>query len=472
MNQRFGYLFSCRPFRPVDVNELLDVFLVHTLVTKCPVGKPLERRGDFSIIRIAAAKHWPDNGFKEGRFVGGVFDGSGQLQVIEDVLLAAADRDPDFGIEETGTEFQLRRYLVLSGLELNVAHTSAVDVDVDLAAGRFDGADGHGVDTPRPRGSRIAKTAVDSFLPFPTLVFLERRLTPKALVLCEPDNEFDDKLIWLYNKTLHKIQNFDPNYYFQNKTGSSIYEFYQCNLPEEYFYEICWRLFYIEPKSYYLLVGELDWLDNNLNLNDNKFNNLKFNIFLGVLEQFKISSQSEIFDWFNSLIDLLNPPNPKSIKFSIYMGLYVYNKLLDNNQLDNKLLDNNQLDNRFININYDDSNINKFFTLLTLLDSKTFTTIFEYVDKLNNDIFINKNNNDINEIFDNNDNFIETPYDYKLKNKNNYLYDEVNKNEIKFNHIIEVYGGGNNTDIKIPINPLNKIAKYIYYIKQNISRTM
>jgi hypothetical protein len=276
-------------------------------------------------------------------------------------------------------------------------------------------------------------------------------------------NEFDDKLIWLYNKTLHKIQNFDPNYYFQNKTGSSIYEFYKCNLPEEYFYEICWRLFYIEPKSYYLLVGELDWLDNNLNLNDNKFNNFKFNIFLGVLEQFKISLQSEIFDWFNSLIDLLNPPNPKSIKFSIYMGLYVYNKLLDNKQLDNI----------FININYDDSNINKFFTLLTLLDSKTFTTIFEYVDKLNNDIFINKNNNDINEIFDNNDNFIETPYDYKLKNKNNYLYDEVNKNEIKFNqHMIEVYGGGNNTDIKIPINPLNKIAKYVYYIKQNRTRTM
>ena len=141
------------------------------------------------------------------------------------------------------------------------------------------------------------------------------------------------------------------------------------------------------------------------------------------------------------------------------MGLYVYNKLLDNNQLDNI----------FININYDDSNINKFFTLLTLLDSKTFTTIFEYVDKLNNDIFINKNNNDINEIFDTNNNFIETPYDYKLKNKNNYLYDEANKNEIKFNqHMIEVYGGGNNTDIKIPINPLNKIAKYIYYIKQYI----
>lgn len=266
-------------------------------------------------------------------------------------------------------------------------------------------------------------------------------------------NEFHDKLIWLYNKTLHQIQNFDPNYYFQNKTGSSIYEFYNCNLPEEYFYEICWRLFYIEPKSYYLLVGELDWIDNNLNLNDNKFNNFKFNIFLGVLEQFKISSQSEIFGWFNRLIDLLNPPNPKSIKFSIYMGLYVYNKLLDNNQLDNI----------FININYDDSNINKFFTLLTLLDSKTFTTIFEYVDKLNNDIFINKNNNDINEIFDTNNNFIETYYDYKLKNKN----------EIKFNqYMIEVYGGENNTDIKIPINPLNKIAKYIYYIKQNRSVTM
>ena len=266
-------------------------------------------------------------------------------------------------------------------------------------------------------------------------------------------NEFHDKLIWLYNKTLHQIQNFDPNYYFQNKTGSSIYEFYNCNLPEEYFYEICWRLFYIEPKSYYLLVGELDWIDNNLNLNDNKFNNFKFNIFLGVLEQFKISSQSEIFGWFNRLIDLLNPPNPKSIKFSIYMGLYVYNKILDNNQLDNI----------FININYDDSNINKFFTLLTLLDSKTFTTIFEYVDKLNNDIFINKNNNDINEIFDTNNNFIETYYDYKLKNKN----------EIKFNqYMIEVYGGENNTDIKIPINPLNKIAKYIYYIKQNRSRTM
>lgn len=41
-------------------------------------------------------------------------------------------------------------------------------------------------------------------------------------------------------------------------------------------------------------------------------------------------------------------------------------------------------------------------------------------------------------------------------------------------YIIEVYGesgcgsGDKNTDIIIPVNPLNKIAKYIYHIKQNI----
>lgn len=287
---------------------------------------------------------------------------------------------------------------------------------------------------------------------------------PSLLILFKLINLFinddcNDKFIWLYNKTLHKIQYFDPNYYFQNTSGSSIYEFYNCNLPLEYFYEICWRMFYIEHETYYLLNGELEWMDNNLNLSDNKFNNLKFNVFLGVLEQFKISSQSKRFDGFNNLVDLANPPNSNSIKFSIYIGVYIGNMILNNSVHSNNI---------FTNINYDDSNINKFFSLLTLLDYKTFVTIFDYIDELSNDIFINTNNNDINEIFDTNNNFIKSSYDYKLKN--NYLDENINKNKIKLDqYMIKVYGGGeNDTNIKIPINPLNKIAKYIYYIKQNI----
>lgn len=312
---------------------------------------------------------------------------------------------------------------------------------------------------------------------YPKKNYIQYTNKPSILIIFKLINllakKFEDNLIWIYNKTLHKIQYYDPNYYFQNTIninsvdkyidkelnyiiGSSVYEIYNCNLPEEYFYEFCWRLFYIEKKSYHLLVKEFDWIDNNLILNNNKYNNLKFNLFLGVLEQFKILSQTERFD-FNSLIDLLDPPNPKSIKFPLYMGVYVYNKLI-----------NNKIDDVFINFdNFENDilNIDKFFSLLILLDSKTLEIIFNYIDELNSDVFIDSNTNDINKIFDDMNNFIMSAYDYKTDNN---LYDKINNNEIKFSQqLINAYGGGNNF-IQIPINALNKIAKYVYYIKQTI----
>lgn len=240
-------------------------------------------------------------------------------------------------------------------------------------------------------------------------------------------------------------------------TGSSIYEFFINRVFIDDYFEICKNLFYIDKDIYHLFLSELNWIDSNLNLNDNRFNNLKFNIFIGALEQFVIKDEIDRFD-FTNFVDINNPPNSTSIKFPIYMAVYLWNKL------------NNQTENIIINFDNLNTNMDKVFKLYTLVDTKTFTDIYDHIDKVNfPNKLIRSGQYSIDVIFDESDNFMTSVIDYEL-NINNIIHHPSNNNLDYSSKIIEVFGGGYNNKeiIKIPVNPFDKVVFYVNYMRKNI----
>lgn len=94
----------------------------------------------------------------------------------------------------------------------------------------------------------------------------------------------------LYDKTT-KLQN---DYYTYDEIelghvlGSTIIEVHE-NLPSpEDFYNFISKMFELSKNKYHLLLDELDYIDKNYNINDEKYNNLKYNILLASLYQFLI----------------------------------------------------------------------------------------------------------------------------------------------------------------------------------------
>jgi hypothetical protein len=294
-------------------------------------------------------------------------------------------------------------------------------------------------------------------------------------------NEFDDRLLWLYNNNLSKIKYFDQNNYFQAKTselnnlgvyetvilnyvnGSTIYEMYEANIFIDDYFEFCWRLFYIDKSKTHLLLSEFEWIDGNVDLDDNKYNNLKFMLFLATLQQFMSINPSDRFD-FSSIVNIKNPPDIKSIKFPIYMGLYVFFKISKSYIINNLKINFNKNDLML--------NINKVFNLYVIMDIELFEKIFLYISKKESIDVINKYKYDIDEIFNSTSDFIKSQDDYILKNsviRTNHNFNIINleSNDV----LIDVFGGGNihdDNEIKLPLNPYNKISYYVYWIKKNI----
>ena len=295
-------------------------------------------------------------------------------------------------------------------------------------------------------------------------------------------NEFDDKLLWLYNNSLNRIQYFDQNDYFQAITlklndlniydiitlnyvsGSTIYELYESNVFIDNYFEFCLRLFYIDRSNYNLLLSELEWIDTNLNLNNNKYNNLKFMLFLATLQQFMISNLSDRFD-FNCFMDITKPPEIKSIKFPIYMGIYIWNKI-------NK---NNIINNLEINFNHEDLklNINKVFNFYIMTNNELFEKIFECINE--KELTFGKCKYDIGEIFNSNNEFVSSQYDYVFSYIDSKIINDTNNNTNVNTDIIDletnknmicVFGGGYGSVI-FPILLFDKISYYVYWIKNN-----
>jgi hypothetical protein len=143
------------------------------------------------------------------------------------------------------------------------------------------------------------------------------------------EEQEDDELVILYNRTLNMINYLTPAYLFINeeyiKTGScyqcithkyvkesSIIQVYE-NLPLindfNNFLKVIFRQ-NIENRD--LLKSELDYIDNNYDLTDSKYDNLKNSIYIVSLSIIKNKID------LTYLFDNNSPPEKSSIKYYIY----------------------------------------------------------------------------------------------------------------------------------------------------------
>jgi hypothetical protein len=148
----------------------------------------------------------------------------------------------------------------------------------------------------------------------------------------------DDELIILYNRLLYMINYMTPGNLFINEEYVKTSNGYNCithrnvkestiiqvyeNLPLLIDFNNFIRVMFTQKKENHdLLLSELDYIDNNYDLYNDNFNNLKYNIFLVILDNLR--SNTCLVD----NIEYFCSKDTKSIKFSIYMALCVYNKL-------------------------------------------------------------------------------------------------------------------------------------------------
>jgi hypothetical protein len=144
----------------------------------------------------------------------------------------------------------------------------------------------------------------------------------------------DDELVILYNRTLNIIHYLTPAYLFineeyvksdngydcithRNVKESSIIQVYE-NLPLlEDFRNFLKVIFRQDTNNKDLLKSELDYIDNNYDLNNSKYDDLKSCIFVVSLAMIK--NNIDLSYLFVSNL----PPYETSIKYYIYKALYI-----------------------------------------------------------------------------------------------------------------------------------------------------
>jgi hypothetical protein len=266
----------------------------------------------------------------------------------------------------------------------------------------------------------------------------------------------DDELIILYNRVLNMINYMHSDDLFINEEyvkhnnsykiithravkESTIIQVYD-NLPLlEDFNKFVKKIFQQKKDNYDLLLSELNYMDT-LDLNDNKYNNLKFNIFLAALYQYIVVKPEplDLIHFFNK--DTVQ--NVNSIKFSVFMAWYIYQKIKNNYK-------------GVVEIHNFDLNINKFYGYLIALDSEILKKMLNYIT---NSDYTPVNTFNIEELF-NNGRFKIDKYDYQMVEIESSIK-PLNKVPLMREQL--VYGGGHKTNI--PISPLGVIYKYVRFI--------
>lgn len=349
----------------------------------------------------------------------------------------------------------------------------------------------HFINHKKKKYVNFIKNKIDEYITCKKIYALKPSILILIKIVLLFEKEFDDyNYHILSNQILNYIQYlksanlliYSNNIIIDNKLDaidydyvldSSIMQFYDKLINREGFYNYCNKLFYIKKSYYHLLASEFDYIDNNFNLQSQKYNNLKFMLFLASINQYAVMYEENRFNHLY-FFDTSNPPNPNSIKFVIFMSWLIYQKTL------NKPV--NIPDNYFINIDLN-LNINKFFNLFLIIPNEIFNKVFNFVCNTSNIEFKFSDKYNIDEIFDTDNNFISNKLDYEINLDNLTNYDYItqntdinnpnnnpkhNPNNNPNNNLIMAFGGSleEPNKIKLPIEPFNKISYYIHYIKK------
>lgn len=355
----------------------------------------------------------------------------------------------------------------------------------------------------------------------------EYNLIPSPIIWLKLSKFFNSySLMIIYNRLLDVIKYFPPtvcynNYKFiknepQNQIivndeevySSCLFDAYENFQINEFLCLYIEKIFFVN--NYKLLNSELDLLDTH-NLNDTKYDNLKYLVFRSGLVQWQLINKNEHKD-LTKLFNLNDLPNYQSIRFSIFISWALCQKILGINinqisYIEDTTLNINKLYNHFIYLindttgllvklikwldefnwnEYDETTITKGSDKLNLLDSFNINTIFDsnfqlykayydYPTSLNikikdvinnNYILIDLSNNIEQSIYDNleNNNIVETYSDDELNN-NNITNQQENIQKGGINNIIGVYELENKSIKIISMVPICKIANIIQFVK-------
>lgn len=241
-------------------------------------------------------------------------------------------------------------------------------------------------------------------------------------------------LMIMYNRCLSAIQYFPPkvcynNYKYIKETPQNLIivnddEVYSSCLIDVYeslklnnFLSI-----YIKKilglKNYKLLNSELDMVDSH-DLNDPKYDNLKYLVFRTGISQHQLINKSDEID-FSKLIDFTNPPNYKSIKFSLFIAWAISQKILNKdviklNYIEDTTLNINKLYNYFIFLINDDSGL--LLKLIKWLDDLDWDEYEETTISNGSDTLKLLDSYDVCTLFDSSNNLYKAYYDYPTNKK-------------------------------------------------------
>ena len=279
-------------------------------------------------------------------------------------------------------------------------------------------------------------------------------LIPSSIVwlkLCKLFNSYS--LMIIYNRLFDAVKYFPPtvcynNYkYIKNEPENQIivndeevysscifdaYENFQIN---EF---LClWVEKTFNITNYKLLNSELDLLDTH-DLNQSKYDNLKYLIFRTGLAQWMLANKNVRKD-LTKLFDLNNIPNYKSIRFSIFISWALCQKILSNNiepinYITDTTLDINKLYNYFIYLINDTTGL--LIKLIKWLDELDWDEYEETTITKGSDELRLLDSYDVDTIFDSNSRLHKAYYDYptssniKIKDviNNNYVLIDLSKN--------------------------------------------
>lgn len=314
----------------------------------------------------------------------------------------------------------------------------------------------------------------------------EYKIKPSLIIILQLHSIFPScyPLMMIYNRALDNVKYASPEkcyYSFEyikdtpsNKImmhdkvlGSAIYEAYNILKIPEFFFTYLLKIFNI--KNYALINSEIDYLDT-YDLEDQRFNNLKYMIFEGLLYQWLYVDRTLIKD-LSKLFDISNIPTFKSARFSIYMAWALSQKILGYeiekiNIIDDTTLNINKLYNYFITLLNDDSDIlPKLIQWIKNYDWSMDST--KHSGGRDEKKLLEEH--DINNLFNSEGNIYKTYYDYisspesniKIKDAidDEYIY-EINSNNIT-NKIEIEYDNDNNDKQKIILQK-GGFGQYIY----------
>lgn len=263
----------------------------------------------------------------------------------------------------------------------------------------------------------------------------EYNIVPACIIWFRLSKLFTNySLIIMYNRCLDAIEYFPHNVCYNNYKYIKDTPDNKIIVNDDQVYSSClfdvyehlklnkFLALYIEKifgmKNYKLLNSELDMLDTH-DLNNSKYDNLRYLVFRTGLTQWQLSDKTEMMD-FSQVFDYQNPPNYYSIRFSLFIAWALCQKILNKNinkinYIDDTILNINKLYNYYIFLINDNTGL--LMKIIKWLDDLDWDEYEETTITHGSDTLKLLNSYDVKTIFNPSSQLYKAYYDYPTNPK-------------------------------------------------------